>query len=110
MYTCGEYKSFSLTDVSRFERWMCKWCKKECIHGRSMIVFDLESLVVEGKHTTEVKDAQTFHYHILPNITLEYIILNKNMCVLTKVWENKTLDVLYRIPEKWYNVEVWHAI
>ena len=109
MYTCGEYTQFSLTDVSKFERWMRKWCKKECIPGRSMIVFNKEDLVVEGKHTEEIKDNQVFYYHALPNITLEYIIISDSMCVLTKVWENRTLSVMYNIPKKWHNLELWHA-
>ena len=109
MYTCSGYTHFSITDVSKFERWMCKWCRQECIHGRSMIVFNREDLVVEGKHTEGEENNQVYHYHILPSITLEYIIISGSMCILTKVWENTTLSVLYNIPNKWHNVEVWHA-
>ena len=76
-----------------------------------MIVFNKGDLVVEGKHAEEVKDNQLFHYHILPNITLEYITISKSMCILTRVWENNTdpLRVLYNIPENWRNVALWHA-
>ena len=109
MYINGEYTQFSLTDVHRFERWMLKWCTKVCTHGRSMIVFDYNSLKVEGKHTIEVKDNQAFHHYVLPNITMEFIFISKNMCVMTKIWETKTLSALYRIPESWHNVEVWPA-
>ena len=109
MYTCGGYTQFSITDVSKFERWMMKWCKKECIPGLSMLVFNKEDLMVEGKHTEVESDDHVFHYHILPNITMEYIIIGESMCILTKVWENKTLSVLYNIPNKWHNVELWHA-
>ena len=90
MYTCSEYTHFSITDVNRFERWMTKWCKQECIPGRSMIVFNKEDLAVEGKHTEGYENNQHFHYHALPNITLEYIIISGSMCILTRVWENKT--------------------
>ena len=109
MYVNSEYTHFSLIDVTRFEKWLYKWCTTECIHGRSMIVFDRERLLVEGKRTTEVKDNQVFHYLALPNISLEYICVNKSMCILTKVWENKTLSVLYNVPKSWHNVEVWPA-
>ena len=109
MYINDEYTQFSLTDISRFERWLCKWCSQECTHGWSMIVFDDDSLKVEGKHTVEVKNNQVFHHLILPNITLKYIFISEHMCVLTKVWENQTLSVLYSVPERWQNVEVWPA-
>ena len=109
MYIGDEYTQFSLTDVRRFERWLCKWCSQECTHGRSMIVFDNDTLKVEGTRTIEVIENQVFHHLILPNITLRYIFISQNMCVLTKVWENITLSVLYNIPERWHNVEVWPA-
>jgi len=114
MYTCGEFTNFSIADVSRFERWMKKWCKQvRDPHGRdpgrSMLVFNKEDLRAEGTHYEEVHDKQVFHYHVLPNITLEYIIISGSMCVLTKVYETITESALYRIPENWHNIEVWHA-
>ena len=109
MYTRAEYTSFSIADVPRFERWMKKWCEHECIHGRSIIVFNKEDLLAKGTEYEEVKNNQVFYYNVLPNITLEYIIINGSMCVLTKVWETKTLSALYKIPENWHNVEMWHA-
>ena len=109
MYLNSEYTHFSLTDVSRFERWMYKWCTQVCIHGRSMIVFDYNALMVNGEHAVEVKDNQVFHHYILPNLTLQFIFISKEMCVLTKVLENKTSNALYTIPDRWYNVELWPA-
>ena len=109
MYTCGEYTSFSITDVPRFERWLKKWCEHAGIHGRSVLVFNKEDLRVEGNHYRVVENGQICYRNSLPNITLEYIIISGNMCVLTKVWETKTLSALYRIPTSWHNVEMWHA-
>ena len=112
MYTCGEFTSFSIAEVPRFERWMKKWCEHvSSTHGcsMSMLVFNKEDLRAEGTHYEEVQNNQVFHYHVLPNITLEYIIISGSMCVLTKVWETKTESALYRIPENWHNVEMWHA-
>ena len=112
MYTCGEYTTFSLSDVPEFERWMENWCKhvsKKHGRTRSMLVFNKEDLRAEGKHYEEVHDKQVFNYHVLPNITLEYITITGSMCVLTKVYETVTKSALYRIPENWHNVELWHA-
>ena len=109
MYINGEYTHFSLTDVNRFERWLNNWCTQECTHGKSMLVFDYTQLKVEGKHSIEVRDNQVFHHYVLPNITLEFIFISKNMCVMTSIWETKTLSALYRIPDSWRNVGVWPA-
>ena len=112
MYTCGGFTHFSIADVPRFERWMKKWCEHvSSIHGRSMsmLVFNKEDLRTEGKHYEQVHNNQVFHYHVLPSITLEYITINGSMCILTKVYETVTESALYRIPENWHNVEMWHA-
>ena len=112
MYIGEEYKTFSISDVPEFESWMKDWCKHVSrIHGRSkaMLVFNKEDLRAEGKHYKEVQDKQVFHYHVLPNITLEYITIIGSLCVLTKVYETVTKSALYRIPENWHNVEMWHA-
>ena len=108
MYPDCHYERFSLTDVAKFERRLTKFCKEAYIPGRSMLIFDKSSLLVEGQRTIEVIENQELHKVVLPNITLTYTcIAGTNMCVMYKIWENKTLSVMYNIPQKWDGTELW---
>ena len=108
MYCNCHYENFSLTDVGKFERRLKKWCNQECMHGKSMLIFDKESLCVGGETTIEKKGDITYYKVVLPNITLVYTCVGETaMCIIHKIWENKTLSVLYNMPCNWDGTELW---
>ena len=108
MYSICCYEKFSTTDVAKFERRLMKWCREECMHGKSMLIFDKSSLSIERKTEIEVMGATTFYKLALPNITLVYTcIANTSMCTIHKIWENTTQSVMYNMPQKWEGTELW---
>ena len=109
MYTLCHYERFSLTDVAKFERRLRKWCNEECMHGKSMLIYDKPSLLVGGEPAIKNEEGQSFYQVVLPNITLDYICIVGSMCIMKRIWENKTHSVLYKMPEKWDNCELWLA-
>ena len=107
MYCNCTYTNFSLTDVGKFERRMTKWCTEECMQGKSMLIFDKPSLVVGGAPTIEKIDGKIIYKVELPNITLSFISITETMCIMYKIWENKTQSVLYNMPLRWNGIELW---
>ena len=107
LYTNCEFNRFSIEDVEKFERRLTKWCKDACMPGRSMIIFDRSSLKVGGEATLEEYGGETFYKIVLPNITLTYICIAPTMCIMHRIWENKTQSVMYNMPREWEKVELW---
>lgn len=108
MYVTCNYENFSITDVGRFERRIRKWCNEACMPGKSMLIFDKDSLLVGGEPEIEVNGITTYYKVVLPNITLTYICVAETaMCIMHRVWENRTQSVMYNMPLKWDGVELW---
>jgi len=107
MYSNCSYENFSITDVGKFERRITKWCKEECMHGKSMLIFDRASLVVGGTPTIETIDGKKVYKVELPNITLAFISITEKMCIMYKIWEKSTQSVIYNMPLKWNGIELW---
>lgn len=107
MHTQCSYTNFSTNDADKFERWLKKWCRKFCNHGSSMIAFDENELLLRNRATVEMCDGREFFQVTLKDIAFAYICVHGSMCILYKVWENKTQSVLYDMPTKWNNSEIW---
>ena len=107
LYLPCRFERFAIEDVGKFERRITKWCKEECTHGKSMLIFDKSSLLVGGEHVEDVIDGKRVYKVALLNITLAYICVNVNMCIMYKIWETNTQSVLYNLPIKWDNSELW---
>ena len=107
LYTNLKFTRFSIPDVERFEKRLIKWCKDAYVPGISMILFDRSSLKVGGEATLEEFNGEAFYKIVLPNITLTYICVTPNMCIMLRIFENKTQSVIYNMPRKWESVEFW---
>ena len=110
LYTNCHFTRFSIQDVGKFERRLTMWCNEECMPGKSMLIFDRPSLRVGGEATLEEYNGETFYKVVLPNITLTYICLNEKMCIMHRIWENKTQSVMYNMPKEWESTELWLGI
>ena len=101
------YRGFSSTDEAFFEKRLKKWCDQICMHGKSMLIFDKPTLLVGGKAILESDEEQIFYKVVLSNFTLTYICINGSMCIMYKIWENKTQSVMYKMPQNWEGTELW---
>ena len=108
MYNVCDFSKFSITDVEKFQRRIRKWCKEECMPGRSMLIFDQSSFKVGGEPVS-YKDATGEYYKVvLSQISITYMrIADTSMCMMYRIWENKTESVMYNIPKKWDGTELW---
>jgi len=108
MYCICDYENFSITDVGKFERRMRKFCNEANMPGKSMLIFDKSSLKVEGT-PEKIKEENGEYYKVeLPNISFTYTqIADSEMCIMHRVWENKTQSVLYNMPRTWDGTELW---
>ena len=77
------------------------------MHGKSMLIFDRQSLLVGGEPTLESEETKTLYKVVLPNITLMYMCINGSMCIMYKILENKTQSVIYNMPQHWEGTELW---
>lgn len=107
LYTNCIFNKFSINDQSKFERRLKKWCEEECMPGKSMLIFDKDTLLVGGEPTIETNGSQTLYKVVLSNITLSYICIIGSMCIMYKIWENKTQSVMYNMPQNWEGSELW---
>lgn len=107
MYTTCIYPNFSTKDAEKFERRLTKWCKSIRMPGKSMLVFDANALSLRDKATIEKNDDKEVYQVVLKEITFAYICINGSMCIMYKVWENKTQSVMYNMPLKWDGTELW---
>lgn len=106
----SSYERFSIKDVGKFERRLTIWCNEEYRPGRTMLIFDRESLLVGGEPIDEVIDGITYKKVILPTFTLVYTsIPGTTMCIMYKIWENSTKSVMYNMPHCWDGTELWHC-
>ena len=112
MHNVCMYERFSITDVGKFERRLKNWCNEVSnMHGKSMLVFDRASLRVDGESTVEKFGNEEFYKMILPNMSLTYTCIpGTTMCVMHKIWENKTQSVMYSMPQKWEGTELWLGV
>lgn len=102
-----KFPNFSTNDAEKFERWLLKWCKEENILGKSMLVFDIGELSLRNRATAMECDNREVFQVTLKEITFAYIVINGKMCIMYKVWENKTQSVLHNMPIKWDGDEIW---
>ena len=73
-----------------------------------MLIFDRNSLRIEKKHEKDVIDEVHVYKVVLSEITLTYICVpGSAKCIMYKIWENKTLSVIYNMPKKWDGTELW---
>lgn len=111
MYSICSYKRFSITDIGKFERRLRNWCQEVSdMRGKSMLIFDRDSLIIEVD-SQKFKSGDREYYKVtLPNLSFTYTYVADNaMCVMYKIWENKTESVIYNIPKKWDGTELWLA-
>lgn len=109
MYPLCPYKNFSITDIGKFGRRLKKWCKEAYEPGKSMIIFDQVELLIDVKTTIENQDGREVYQVVLEDISFSYICISGSMCIMYKIWENKTQSVMYNMPLKWDGIELWVA-
>lgn len=107
MYTICTYSRFSITDSTKFERRLTKWCKTECMPRQSMLIFDRDKLKIEEVSEVKKQNGQEFYQVTMANISFSYFCISAKMCIMSKVWENKTRSVIYNMPSQWDKTELW---
>lgn len=107
MYSMEWYQWLSETDQEKFEDRLIRWTK-EC--GKmAFMIFD-KSILTVGM-TMRIESIDSFYLVKLPRITVEYICINGDMCILRRVilkGENSE-EVLYKIPDSWDGTTPWYA-
>lgn len=109
IYPICKYRNFSTNNAEKFEKLLIEWCKtiSEDMRGRTMILFDGNELAFRDKATVEKIDNKVVYQVALNKITFAYICINGSICIMYKVWENKTQSVIYNMPLKWDGTELW---
>lgn len=108
MYNTCYFERFSITNVEKFQRRITKWCREECLPGKSMLIFDRSSLKV-GEPQKFNDETGEYYKVVLPQISFTYThIANTKMCVMQKIWENhNNPSVMYNMPSTWESNELW---
>ena len=103
-----QFRNFSTKDAGSFEDLLTEWCTDWCSHGKSMLIFNRYSLRIEKEHVKDVIDNVPVYKVVLDNITFAYTCIAKSsMCIMYKIWENKTLSAMHNMPLTWENAELW---
>ena len=106
----SNYERFSIKDPAKFERRLTNWCKEEYRAGKTMLIFDRNSLLVGGKPIVEETNGVTYYKVILNTLTLVYTAIpGTDMCIIYKIWENMTQSVMYNMPCSWDGTELWYC-
>lgn len=107
MYTTCVFTNFATTDSKKFERRLINWCTKACMPERSMLIFDQEDFKIENKSKIVKQDRREVYEVNMTEISFSYFHISSQMCVIYKIWENKTQSVMYNMPTKWNQTELW---
>lgn len=107
MYTNCIFTDFATGNSKKFERRLTKWCREVCIPGRSMIIFDKRDLLIENESVAVEQDGRKAYIVAMTNISFSYICIAPKMCIMYKIWENKTQSVMYNMPLEWDQTELW---
>lgn len=107
MYTTCIFSNFATTDSKKFERRLINWCKKACMPEKSMLIFDQKDLKIEVESKVTEQDKREVSEVNMTDISFSYIHILPGMCVMYKIWENQTQSVMYNMPIKWDQTELW---
>lgn len=95
------------TDATKFENNLIKWVNN--MVSNKVLLFEKSSLTV-GKTTKE--PGSGFFYQVeLPRIRLQYLCINGDACILTKIIQKggKTEKVIYEFPDSWAGTAPWYV-
>lgn len=109
MYPVCSYRKFSTNDEEKFEKLLQEWSNTISGHmrGKAMIIFDENDLALRDKATVQKMEDKEVRQVVMKEITFTYICINGYMCIMYKIWENKTQSVIYNMPIKWDGTELW---
>ena len=97
-------------NAKQFQNMLIEWteAQKKYCHN-SVMLFDKNSLRV-GEAINIDGDEHTYQVK-LSQLTIEYICVNTNMCILTKVisTNTETEEILYEPPESWADACICYA-
>ena len=108
MYPICIFPKFSTRDPEKFGNRLKKWCQETAyMHGRCMLVFDSNELLAEGETVLVIQDGYEVYQKTLNEISFTYLHFAGQLCIMYKIWENKTQSVIYNMPMKWNGTEIW---
>ena len=98
---------FFNTNAIKFENNLIEWVNN--MVPNKVLLFEKSSLTV-GKTTKKL--GSKFLYKVeLPRIRLEYVCINGDACVLTKIIQKggKTEKIIYEFPDSWAGTAPWYV-
>lgn len=106
MYNISWFDDFDTRDVEKFQDDLTRWADKN--GTKAVMVFDKRSLGDIFK--SEADDSCSIHRIFLHKITLDFICINGNMCILRTIYKTHgNQEIIYKVPKNWEGATLWYA-
>lgn len=111
MFGGSIYNWFVTEDIDEFENCLIRWVSwvKTTYENKPVLFFNKSNLIVKGR--IESKLNQYLYEVKLHKISVEFLCMNGEMCILTKVIRNDSekSTTLYELPESWDGTTPWYG-
>lgn len=97
-------------DTKRFEDEMIYWTQEvQQYYQNSVRIFDKSNIFVG--ETTRVEGENYIYCVKLPRLSIEYLCITGNMCILLKVTrtDGENYEILYEIHDTWEGTHLWYS-
>lgn len=105
MFSMEIFNGFSEKNIAKLEDELIRWTRKQV--PNKVLFFDRK--ILKTGETSNV-DGNDFVYQVkLQRLSMEYICINADMCILLKVTRNdgENNRIIYKIPNSWSGTSPW---